>query len=97
MADLKVTIPEGILLTKDEYLEMLNLQEDYVGKIENLSWFCKRVKCTDRKKVREKILFPNKVELEKFVMFPYTDNGGWKFLVLKTLQWIEENPEKVFV
>lgn len=91
---LMVEIPEEyVLITRVEYEEMQQKME--VGKIEDFSWFREQVKIANGELVKERILYPYREELERFVRYPSQKGEPWKFHKNLTMQWIENNFDKV--
>ncbi|PTQ86359.1 uncharacterized protein DUF771 [Trichococcus patagoniensis] len=66
-----------------------------VGKIETLAWFKEQVKIKNGELVKERILYPYRKELEKFVRYPSGKREPWKFHKNLTTQWIEKNFDKI--
>lgn len=100
---LSVTIPEEyVLITKIEYEELLKKNENEVlqiefdpGKMENIAWFKQQVGIKSSSVVKERILYPYRSELEDFVRYPEVRGSHWLFHKNMTLQWIENNFDKV--
>lgn len=92
-----IKLSNAILISKEEYDELVNYKFDSIGKIEDLAWFKEQIHMTSSNKVKLEILYPNQEEMESFVRFPKRKGEHWKFLKRATQKWIEENPEKVFV
>lgn len=91
---LTVEIPEEyVLITRVEYEEMQRKVE--VGKVETMAWFKEQVKMANEELLKERILYPYREELEKFVRYPSGKGQPWKFHKNLTMQWIENNFDKV--
>ena len=89
-----ITIPdELILVEKAEYQKLVD--ESDLGKIEDLKWFKQQVGIENLALLKERILYPYRKELEKFVKYPENNGAHWKFHKAKTKEWIENNFDKV--
>ena len=66
-----------------------------VGKIETMAWFKEQVKMASEELLKERILYPYREELEEFVRYPSGKGQPWKFHKNLTMQWIENNFDKV--
>ena len=89
-----ITIPEELVLVeKAEYQKLVDERDQ--GKIEDLKWFKKQVGIENLALLKERILYPYRKELEKFVKYPEEKGVHWKFHKAKTKEWIENNFDKV--
>lgn len=89
-----ITIPEELVLVeKAEYKKLVDERDQ--GKIEDLKWFKKQVGIESLDLLKERILYPYRKELERFVKYPEEKGVHWKFHKAKTKEWIENNFDKV--
>lgn len=92
---LTVEIPdEYVLITKVEYEELQKLA-DKGNCWESLAWFKQQVGIKHPDTLKTKILYPYREELERFVRYPSQKGEPWKFHKNLTMQWIENNFDKV--
>lgn len=89
-----INIPEElILIDKVTYQELL--EESDRGKIENFAWFKKQIGIENEEILKERILYPYRNEMEKFVKYADGKGRPWRFHKNMTKQWIENNFDKI--
>ena len=89
-----INIPEELVLVeKAEYQKLVDERDQ--GKVEDLKWFKQQVGIENLALLKERILYPYRKELEKFVKYPENNGAHWKFHKAKTKKWIDDNFDKV--
>jgi len=92
---LTVEIPdEYVLITKVEYEELQKLAAKG-NSWESLAWFKQETGIKHPDTLKTMILYPYREELERFVRYPSGKGEPWKFHKNLTMQWIENNFDKV--
>lgn len=91
-AIVKVPVPEDyVLVTRVEY-EALRATE-MKGEIGDMKWFKQLIGLSNDSIIKERILYPNRQELEEFVVFA-DGSTHWKFHKNATRDWVEKNFNK---
>lgn len=56
-----------------------------------LGWLSEQTGIKSPQLLRERVLYPNKKELEEFVDFPQRRGEHWRFHIELTREWLDEN------
>lgn len=92
---LSVEIPdEYVLITKVEY-EELQMLAAKGNSWESLAWFKQETGIKHPDTLKTMILYPYRKELEKFVKYPEKKGSPWRFHKGATLEWLENNFERL--